>query len=180
MGLILQRHTTPDIAPGICYGSSDLALADTFDAEARAAMQGLPTPDHIVSSPLQRCLRLAEHMGTHFGLAPDILPGLAEMDFGRWEGVAWDAIPRVEINAWAEDFHHARPHGGESVADLFSRSLATLSPLEDRAGTVLVVTHLGVIRAALAAIDTPDAWRHPLPYGGRFVLPPGTRLSPPR
>ena len=36
-----------------------------------------------------------------------------EMDFER--GVAWDDIPRPEIDEWGENFLHARPHGGENV-----------------------------------------------------------------
>ena len=46
---------------------------------------------------------------------------LREFDFGTWEGVRWDAIPRAELDAWAADFFHARPHGGESVHMLRER-----------------------------------------------------------
>ena len=60
MGLILLRHTTPDVQPGICYGQLDLDVAATFDAEADKAFAALPRIDRIVTSPLKRRHKLAE------------------------------------------------------------------------------------------------------------------------
>ena len=33
MGLMLVRHTRPDVAPGVCYGRTDLDVAASFSAE---------------------------------------------------------------------------------------------------------------------------------------------------
>ena len=49
------------------------------------------------------------------------------MDFGRWEGLPWSAVPRAELDAWAADLMHARPHGGESVAMLLARTRRALA-----------------------------------------------------
>jgi alpha-ribazole phosphatase len=153
MAVILVRHTTPRVAPGTCYGRTDLALADSFDAEAAAvaaALAGEGRGGPILSSPLSRCRRLAARLGP-----VETCEAFVEMDFGRWEGQPWDAIPRAELDAWAADFLGARPHGGESVAELRDRVAAGLDGLAP--GTV-VVTHAGVIKAAAAITGHPDGW----------------------
>ncbi|MEM9050041.1 MAG: alpha-ribazole phosphatase [Pseudomonadota bacterium] len=158
MALILLRHTRPAIAAGICYGRSDLDLAPGFKADADRLALSLPPVSRIVTSPLRRCARLAEHIGAARGLPVDPEPRLSEMDFGAWEGVAWDAIPRAELDAWAADFLHARPHGGETVAMLLARVAAALSALADAGGDTLIVAHAGVIKAALVAHGDKDGW----------------------
>ncbi|HBF90413.1 MAG TPA: phosphoglycerate mutase, partial [Hyphomonas atlantica] len=50
-------------------------------------------------------------------------------DFGRWEMQPWGDLPRHELDAWANDFLDARPHGGESVAELTARTRAAISDL---------------------------------------------------
>lgn len=88
-----------------------------------------------------------------------------EMDFGRWEGVPWDRIPRAELDAWAADFDHARPHGGESVAIFAARVEAALSALRDGTPT-LIVTHGGVMKVAAGRLRE----RGLVPYGGILTL----------
>ena len=87
-------------------------------------MAALPRADRLVSSPLERCRRLAERIGAARGLVPVVDERLREFDFGTWEGVPWESIPRAELDAWAADFLHARPHGGESVQMLHERVAA--------------------------------------------------------
>lgn len=153
MALIMVRHTTPRVAKGTCYGRTDLALADSFEAEAAAvaaALGALGATGPILSSPLSRCRLLAAYLGP-----AEIREAFTEMDFGRWEGLAWDAIPRAELDAWAADFLGARPHGGESVAELRDRVAAGIDGLVP--GTV-IVTHAGVIKAAAAILGHPEGW----------------------
>lgn len=148
-----MRHTTPDVEKGICYGRTDLALAGSFEAEAQAVadrLSGMMRDLPILSSPLSRCRRLAAHLGPH-----DVQDAFTEMDFGRWEGVSWDAIPRHELDAWAADFMGARPHGGESVAQLRDRVAAGLARLPQ---DCVIVTHAGVIKAVAAILDHPEGW----------------------
>ena len=91
-----MRHTRPAVPKGVCYGITDLDLAPTFDDEAAAIVAALPPADRLVSSPLRRCRRLAERIGVARGLAPAFDDRLRELDFGAWEGVPWNAIPRAE------------------------------------------------------------------------------------
>ena len=173
MDMILVRHTRPLIADHVCYGATDLDLAPTFDEEAARAVAALPPAARLVTSPLRRCRRLAERIGAERALAPVVDERLREMDFGAWEGVAWDDIPRAELDAWGADFLHARPHGGESVHDLRERTRAALADYRMSGVSHLVVTHAGVIKAAVALSGGPGAWKVHVDFGGSIRLPPG-------
>lgn len=166
MALILLRHTRPEGGSGLCYGITDLAPAGELRREARRLAVQLPAARRIVTSPLARCARLAALLADRRGLPLSADPRLAEINFGRWEGRRWDDIPRREIDAWAADLMHARPHGGESVAMLAARAGAALAEAEG----AIVVTHMGVIRAALARAGRPGAWEARLGFGEWIAL----------
>jgi len=172
VGLILIRHTTPAVKTGVCYGRADLDVAASFESEADALFEKLPYAELIVSSPLQRCLKLAERLSAALSLSTTVDPRIAEMDFGAWEELPWSEIPREELDAWAKDFMHARPHGGESVAMLRARTLDALAELRAARQPTLVVTHAGVIKAALSTGDSADHFRTEIGFGEFVVLPP--------
>ncbi|MEM7729757.1 MAG: alpha-ribazole phosphatase family protein [Pseudomonadota bacterium] len=171
MSLIALRHTTPDVAPGTCYGRTDLSLADSFEAEFAALLPGLPDAARIVSSPLARCHILAGRIAERRAQQVEIDPRLIEMVFGAWEGLDWSDIPRAELDAWAADFLHARPHGGESVAQLRDRVGSILSDLRADGRTHLLVTHSGVVKAALATGDRAEDYAASLGFGEWIHLP---------
>ena len=175
--LILVRHTRPLVPDGVCYGATDLDLAPTFEEEAAHVIAAFPPAERLVTSPLRRCRRLAERIGAARSLAPVIDERLREMDFGRWEGVPWRAIPRAELEAWNADLLHARPHGGESVHTLYERAWSAIADYRRTGLPHVVVTHAGVIKA-LCSKDgppDPDAWKSRVAFGGRVALP----LEPP-
>ncbi len=173
MSVTLVRHTRVAVAEGVCYGRLDLDVADSFGCEAAAVLAVAPPCDRIVSSPLKRCCRLAEHIGGERGLPVATDPALAEMDFGSWEGRPWAEIGAEALDRWAADFLRFRDHGGESVGRFVRRvraGLAAYGRLDER---VLIVCHAGVIRCALAAdCRDPGAWSHPVPYGSVHRLEP--------
>ena len=166
MALIFLRHTRPVGSDGVCYGVTDLAAGPDLPNEVRRLQAQLPVVGRILSSPLVRCLRLAEALGAARGLEATVDHRLRELDFGAWEGRLWDNIPRAEIDAWAADLMGARPHGGETVAELAARVGAALEGAAETAPATLVVTHMGVIRAALAQAGRAGAWEARLPFGG--------------
>jgi len=174
MPLTLLRHTTPNRHQGLCYGRLDLDLADSFVAEARRASAALGKVTAIYSSPLSRCMRLAEFIAERHGLSVMVEPRLIEMDFGRWEGLPWSDLPREELDAWAEDFMHARPHGGESVAMLRERVLSVFDDISKARSldAVLCVTHSGVIRAAMARGDQSTDFDLTVAFGGSVAWNP--------
>ena len=172
MELVLVRHTRPLVAGDICHGATDLGLAPTFEDEAARVVASLPPAERLVTSPLGRCRRLAERIGAAQSLAPVVDGRLREMDFGRWEGVPWDAIPRAELDAWAADFLHARPHGGESVHMLCERARSAIADYRQTGVSHILVTHAGVIKAVRAQDRHPDAWNSNVEFGGRIRLGP--------
>jgi alpha-ribazole phosphatase len=171
VALTLLRHTRPLAAEGLCYGASELELGPDFAIEAQALLARLARPDRIVTSPLLRCLRLAELLGAQLAVPVEVEPDWREMDFGSWEGRAWSDIPRAELDAWAADFLHARPHGGESVAMLLARTRRALDGCRTPEVRSLAVTHAGVIRAALAATGGgATAWNRAIGFGEAVAL----------
>ncbi len=143
MILHLVRHPKPRVAPGICYGRLDLEAENAGAVAARLRAE-LPPELPVWSSPLRRCRSLAELLHP----LPVLDERLTEMDFGRWEGRPWDAIPRAELDAWAADVAGYAPPGGESPRLLQARALAFVAGLA--VPEAVIVTHAGVIRTLLA------------------------------
>ena len=90
MLLNLIRHPQPLVDKSTCYGRSDIAVAPEMLAQSVAQLlpqlQALPPDWPLVSSPLQRCARLAQSLAQAMQRpAPGIDPRLQEMDFGKWE-----------------------------------------------------------------------------------------------
>ena len=159
LSLWLVRHATPQVAPGTCYGRLEVqADPDHTQAAARelhAAWQTQKaTPDTTLvwHSPAHRCADLATACAQAGLPASEPKADLLEMDFGQWEGLAWDAIERTEIDAWTQDFLTHRPGGGESVHALLQRTQRALALGQQAAQaqgiqTLIWLTHAGVIRA---------------------------------
>ena len=173
MAVILVRHTRPAVEDGVCYGRLDLDVAESFEDEAAAVLAEIPPCDRIVSSPLKRCRRLADHIATARNLPVAVDAGLAEMDFGVWEGQVWDEIGVEALDSWAADFLHFRGHDGESVAGFVRRVRAALAAYAHLDETVLIVCHAGIIRTALTQNpDDPESWKLPVPFGSMHRLEP--------
>jgi alpha-ribazole phosphatase len=147
----LIRHPKPAVAAGVCYGRSDLGLADDPVACAATLRALLPAGAPLWSSPLRRCLELARALHAD----PVIDERLAEMNFGAWEMLRWDDIPRRELDAWAGDPVGFAPPGGESALAMRARVVAVLRELPD---TAVVIAHGGVLRACVAELAGIGEW----------------------
>ena len=93
------------------------------------------------------------------------------MDFGAWEGRAWDAIARTELDAWAADIAGYAPPGGESPLAVQRRALDFVTGLD--VPEAVVVTHAGVIRMLVAHVRelSPLRWADlQFAFGSRTVL----------
>ena len=151
--VFLIRHPKPDIASGICYGSSDIpATPAALEAVFAWLDRVLPSDTQIISSPLSRCAGLAAQLGRRAQRQYKIEPRLAERSCGAWELQAWDQVPRTELDAWAMDFMAYCAPGAESVRQLQMRVLAAWkehSGLSTQQPLALV-THAGPIQVLLA------------------------------
>ena len=149
MRVFLIRHPRPAVAAGICYGHSDLDLAEDLVACASRLRDALPEDMPLFSSPLRRCRRLADVLHP----APIYDDRLREMNFGAWEMRAWSEIPRHELDAWAAAPLAYAPPGGESVAALHARVTAFLA---ERDVDFAVVAHAGVMKVFAAQLQGLD------------------------
>ena len=151
--LYLIRHTTPHIAPGICYGQLDMDVADSFAAEAVEVLNRLPSVELVIVSPLLRTQRLGEYLAQQQRCTLRSDTHLMEKHFGAWEGRAWDDIARSEIDSWAADVLGYAPPGGESAQQVMQRVqifLRDVAQLPQQ--SIALVAHGGSIRAMLALI----------------------------
>ncbi|MBI3773679.1 MAG: histidine phosphatase family protein [Gammaproteobacteria bacterium] len=119
--------------------------------------------DQIYSSPSQRTRMTAAAIAAPKGLAVNLDPGLVERHFGIWEGLYFDEIERQypeEYQCWKRDQAAFQPSQGESMYALVERTEAVIKRLVEthRGQTLVVVTHVGPIRALVAeAIGLPLA-----------------------
>lgn len=153
MKLTLVRHTSVDVAPGICYGRSDVGVAATFAQEAAAVKMQLEQKvpvlgsfDAVFTSPSSRCRLLADFCG-YPDATPD--PRLMEMDFGNWEMMHYDDICGEDADRYYADYLNTAPPGGESFADQRRRLAMFLASLPPHADNVLAFTHGGIIMNAM-------------------------------
>jgi broad specificity phosphatase PhoE len=159
--LYLVRHgeTAPNVA-GALLGRSDPPLTDRGRAQAAALARLLPRPDRLVSSPLRR----ARDTAAALGAAVEVDERWIELDYGAFDGASPEAVPADAWRRWREDPGFVPDGGGESLAALGDRVRAACDDLvaDAAAGTVVVVTHVSPVKAAIAwALDVGDlvAWR---------------------
>lgn len=171
--VVLVRHCEPDeAARGRCYGSLDIGLSDDGKRHARALAERLPPCDAVWTSPRLRARETAELLAATQHVDDD----LRELDFGELEGRTFDeiAVTQPELyRTWMETPTQVRFPGGESYADLKSRAVRSLERIHAAHRTAVVVTHGGVIRAALSAcLGIPDeaVFRIDLEYGGMTIV----------
>jgi alpha-ribazole phosphatase len=158
MDVVLIRHARPRVADGVCYGRLDADLTQPVTpAPARMlAAAGPQMPDRIVASTAARAretARLLSDALSRKAPAPPVEADerLCELDFGAWEGLAWDDVPRDQLDQWAADLLAARPHGGESAAQGMARISSWADALPAAAPVCLwMVGHAGPMRMLAA------------------------------
>lgn len=153
--LLFVRHGPTDwTAERRLQGRTDVDLSAVGRAEAGRLRPVVDEwmPRRAVVSPLSRTLSTAAILTD---LAVDVDDRLAEASLGEWEGRTPDALG-ADYARWRAGA--LVPPGGETLADLMSRVADAAHDAAAHEGPVLVVTHGGVVRAALAHFVglTPD------------------------
>jgi alpha-ribazole phosphatase len=156
------RHTEPLIEVGTCYGQLDCKVKGDYESELSKINLYFKDKEinTIYSSPLKRCAKLAEDIAQVNSISPVIYEkGFKEINFGDWEGVKWDDIPRLDIDEWNNNRLHFQFPNGETPWIFGQRVLEAYLPLQRvnrkvqvKKRTLLVITHAGVIRTILAKI----------------------------
>ena len=152
MEIYLVRHTETVCEKGICYGQSDVAIAEPFDLIFENIISQLPSEVILFSSPLQRCVILAKHIQNKIKtISYQEDERLMEMNFGDWEMKNWNNIPPEQLNPWMEDFVNIQATNGESFVELHDRVGAFLTEQISKKTDkpIVLVAHAGVIRSML-------------------------------
>ena len=154
--LLLVRHAA--IAPqyaGRYVGSTDVPAEPDGLQQAHELERLVRTrrPCRCFCSPLVRARHTAEVICEAMDLRVEVDEDLREVDFGRWEGKAFDEIAAEDpeaVDRWAEFSHDFAFPGGESVGGFLTRIHRAARRLAgDTAEVVLAVTHAGVIRGMI-------------------------------
>jgi len=135
--------------------SIDDPLTDKGWSQMRAAVPESPQWQHIVSSPLKRCLEFSQELANDLQVSYSVEDNLKEIGFGDWEGKTPDDILAEDSEAldhFYKDPVHNRPEGAEPLHTFSERVWnAYLDIIKQHRGKhILIVAHAGVARAITA------------------------------
>jgi probable phosphoglycerate mutase len=163
--IILVRHGHVEwIAPERFRGRAELPLSDLGRRQAQAAAGYIAAswkPEAVYTSPLGRCRETGAAIAAPFRLEPQPIEGLADIDYGEWQGLTREQAKErwpEETELWFRMPHLAAIPGGETLAAVLSRATAALRDILRRHpdGTVVVVGHDSVNRVLLLfALEAP-------------------------
>lgn len=151
--LVLVRHGITDWnREGRFQGHLDPPLSDLGRREAALVAERIAAdpdlrPARIVSSSLARAAQTADAIAATAGLAVEADPRLIEIGQGEWEGRTHDEIATTD----AERYEIWRtsdglPPGGETIEATIERLGGAMGDLDSAPGTVVAVSHGGIIR----------------------------------
>lgn len=161
---MIRHAIVAENARRLIYGDNDVELCPHSLLAQRpmyaALARRLPPPGAAVRwlvSPLSRTQRTAAAIfeAGYPEQRATVVPGLIELSFGRWQGLAHEALPQqltMTPHAFWPLAGTERPPGGESMADGIARVGPLMEQLAETYGgqDVVAVCHGGVIRAATA------------------------------
>jgi len=134
-------------AIGRWQGHADPSLSELGRRQAVVAAMSIGALDGIICSDLLRAAETAAIIAEQIGVGPVVVDGrLRERDAGEWTG-----LTRAEIDkgwpGWIDAARH--PAGYEGTDEVLLRAAAAIGAIHDAnpGGSLLVVTHGGVIRA---------------------------------
>lgn len=151
MIIVLIRHGRTEANERRLYcGSTDLPLSENGRRELIEKRDSAPLCSierlRILTSGMQRT---NETLRLLFDRDPDaIIPGFAEMDFGRYEMHSWEELKDdPDYTAWIMDQTGTVSAGGGDSGNSFHQRV--FSAADSLAEDSLIVTHGGVITAIM-------------------------------
>jgi broad specificity phosphatase PhoE len=166
--LLLVRHgQTPWNVAGRWQGFGDPGLTDRGREQAEALAAELvaradPGWHRIVASDLGRARETAEILSRALELSIEIDQRLRELDVGEWTGLTRAEIEKRDPEI-LRDFESGepsvRPGRGENRIEIRTRTRDCVRDLANRYSGegLIVVTHLGVIRALVPGAEPENA-----------------------
>jgi alpha-ribazole phosphatase len=174
MRLLLARHGETDYNQQWRYqGRTDLGLNRAGRRQAEGLRQRLSREpiDVIYTSNFKRAAETAEIIARGRGLRMVTFENLAELDFGRFEGLTHAEIVE-RYPDWEPSDYNFTAYGGESLERLAQRTRAFANELRSdnhADADILIIAHAGSLRVLLCMLLGMDIenWR-------RFRLAPAS------
>jgi broad specificity phosphatase PhoE len=168
--LLLVRHgQTAWNAEGLWQGHQGPGLTDEGRAQADRLGRAIRAEANdawtkVIASDLARAHQTASTVAEFLSLPVEVDIRLRELDVGAWSGLSRDEIARRDpdvLDAFERGEPSIRPGGGESRIEIRERAHAFVSDLVNRYSgeNVIVVTHLGVIRALVPGAEPGNTER---------------------
>lgn len=156
MILLLVRHAVTALTgkkligwmPGMMLSEEGLRQAGSVaDRLAEVPLQV------VYSSPLERCTQTADVIAERHRIKPQIVDGLGEVRYGRWQGKSLKTLYRTK--AWTQLRAHPadfRFPGGETIREAQTRGIGAVEELrkKHKKGVVAACSHADVIRLIVA------------------------------
>jgi alpha-ribazole phosphatase len=140
---IFVRHA--ELAAFAGYASRAAMPMSEAVSDATQLLDNINCPiDIVYTSPLPRCLHLAQEVASRLSLECVVEGALQEMQFGDWEGQRFSELEQLPtFQQYMANWQTAAPPSGESLPQFEAR----IRRLSLRGENPLVLTHAGVIRA---------------------------------
>ena len=162
--LYLIRHGEVEKAYHKVFGGRiDMELSPLGHEQVRSLARFLRAapPDVLYASPMRRVQQTLAPLAEETGLAPVLMEGLREVDFGAWTGLSWDEVLErhgVSAFSWLHQLEDGTIEKAETVPEFRKRVEISVDQIlaEASGKTVAVICHGGVIRMLLAILlDLP-------------------------
>lgn len=173
MDIIFVRHgETLENKKGI-YGSLDTSLSEKGKkqiVETKKQIKKLSF-ENIYISPLKRTIETSKILGVE-GIFDE---RIKEIDFGLFRGKTYEEVKKLypeEMVYWLKDHVRYKMPEGESLLDLYNRTVDFLNNRIEEDKDILVITHEGVIRCALCWIfdNIEHFYRFKIKNGGITII----------
>ena len=167
--VVLVRHAQSEWnASGLWQGQADPPLSAQGQAQVVALAEALRQElagdrvSALVCSDLARARETARGVEDILGLKARPDPGLRELDVGEWSGLNRDEIVLRDpalLARFESGETSVRPPGGETRSEIRHRARWVLRRIvdEDPWGRIVLVTHLGLVRALLPDVELGNA-----------------------
>jgi alpha-ribazole phosphatase len=165
--ILFIRHAETDMTGTFC-GHSDPELNERGHFQVGELIDRLRAEDigAVYSSDLRRAETTAEAIAEFFAVSCDVRPALREINFGEWECHTWEEIEQQDeeyARHWFAEYPNLAARGGEGIRQFEQRILNEVDFLSTRAReyNIAVVTHAGVLRTVLCALNgcsAEQAW----------------------
>ncbi len=150
-------------------GRADILLNENGRNQASAIADALTDKgiNAIYTSPLRRSIETARPAAGFFHLDITTVQGLIDINYGEWEGLAYDVVRQRYANLyreWEERPDTVKFPNGESLDEVKRRSFSAFTEIvEENAGkSILIIPHRvinKVLLCALLGLGNSHFWR---------------------